>query len=187
MIPDWCTDVSNPRGADLIAVDIVWRDSFKFIFWLPRESSLIESATPLALAAEQGHTGIVTLLLGRDDVDPDSVDSEGCTPLARAAAMGHEIIVRQLLERSSVNINSKDKDGYTPLAWAARRGHTEAVRALVERRELDKISRDDDGWTPYGHAIDEGHEDVAKLLMESLGNMGFEGADGYFLACERML
>ena len=46
------------------------------------------NTTPLALVTEAEHTEIVRLLLGRHEIDADSVDDEGCTPLAWAGAMG---------------------------------------------------------------------------------------------------
>ena len=54
--------------------------------------------TPLSYAAEEGHEGIVKLLLSRDDVTADSQDRYSQTPLSHAAARGHKAVV-DLLER----------------------------------------------------------------------------------------
>ena len=41
--------------------------------------------TPLFWAAWNGHEGVVKILLGRNDVDPDKPDKTGRTPLSCAA------------------------------------------------------------------------------------------------------
>ena len=76
--------------------------------------------TPLAWAAESGHEGIVRLLLGRKEVDPNSRDDDGQTPLRQAAMNGHEGIVKLLLDRKEVDLDSRHwRNGETPLLWAA--------------------------------------------------------------------
>jgi ankyrin repeat protein len=58
------------------------------------------SRTPLSYAAENGHEGIVKLLLATDKVDIDAKDGLGQTPLLYAAENGHEGIVKLLLEKA---------------------------------------------------------------------------------------
>jgi len=58
------------------------------------------------LAAQNGHHGIVKMLLERGDVNPDQADTYyGQTPLSLAAQNGHHGIVKMLLERGDVNPN----------------------------------------------------------------------------------
>jgi len=59
------------------------------------------------------------MLLGLNDVNPDSVDKSGRTPLLWAAGNECTLIVRTLLERNNVDPNSGDSSGRTPLSWAA--------------------------------------------------------------------
>ena len=41
--------------------------------------------TPLLLASQEGHGGVMKLLLGREDVNPNIPDNEGLTPLVCTA------------------------------------------------------------------------------------------------------
>ena len=54
---------------------------------------------PLAWAARNGHEGVVKILLGREEVNPDRSDNDGLTPLSRAALNGHEEVMEILLGR----------------------------------------------------------------------------------------
>jgi len=63
--------------------------------------------TAIAWAARRGHEEVVGILLGRNDVNPNTVDTiSGQTPLLWAAGNGHEGVVRVLLKRNGVNPNN---------------------------------------------------------------------------------
>ena len=86
--------------------------------------------TPILLAAEEGHEGVVMLLLGRKDVKPDKSNDDGWTPLHRAASNGHEGVVKLLLERDDLTPDKSDNTGRTPLWWAIEHRHVEVVALL---------------------------------------------------------
>ena len=56
---------------------------------------------------------MVKLLLARDDVDPNSKDSDGQTPLSFATQRGNEAMVKLFLARDNVDADSEDSDGGT--------------------------------------------------------------------------
>jgi len=59
----------------------------------------------------------VELLLGQQDVNPNTQDKNGLTPLSRASYNGHEGIVKLLLGQKEVNPDTPDtKYGQTPLS-----------------------------------------------------------------------
>ena len=62
------------------------------------------------------------LLLGQEDVNPNSSSDSGQTPLLCAAENGHDGIVKLLLMREDVNPDSLNEFGRTPLSLAAEKG-----------------------------------------------------------------
>ena len=121
--------------------------------------------TPILLAAEEGHEGVVTLLLGRKDVKSDKPNNDGQTPLYRAASNGHEGVVKILLELNDVSPNKPANHGRTPLLGAAIGGHEGVVKLLLERDDVTPDKPDNDGQTPLGWAIQHGHTGMVALLQ----------------------
>ncbi|PUU83075.1 ankyrin repeat-containing domain protein, partial [Tuber borchii] len=101
-------------------------------------------------AALEGHEGVVKLLLGREDVDPNRPDVDDRTPLRCAAIEGHQGAVKLLLERGDVDPNRADKYGQTPLWWAAINGHEGVVKLLLGREDIDPNRPDVNDRTPLG-------------------------------------
>ena len=66
---------------------------------------------PLALAARNGHEGVVRILLGWEEVMLDKPDKYNLTPLSHAARCGHEGVVKILLGQGEVNLDKPDNDG----------------------------------------------------------------------------
>ena len=120
---------------------------------------------PLTWAARNGHEGVVEILLGREDVDPDKPDNNGRTPLSFAAGSGHEGVVKILLGREEVNPDKPDRWGQTPLSDAARNGYEGVVQLLLGREEVNPDKPDRWGQTPLSFAARNGHEGVVEILL----------------------
>ena len=91
---------------------------------------------PLVWAARNGHVGVVKILLGRGEINPDKPDDDGRTPLSHAARNGHEEVVKILLEREEVNPDRLDRFSRTPLSDAIEKGHERVVALLQSRKAV---------------------------------------------------
>ena len=132
----------------------------------PNRSSKYDE-TPLSFAAQNGHEGIVKLLLERGDVKPDTPDTiYGQTPILRAALGGHEGIVKLLLGRKDVNPDTPDPiHGWTPLSQAASCGYEGVVKLLLDRKDVNPNNPTKSGQTPLTLATENGHDNIVELLQ----------------------
>ena len=121
--------------------------------------------TAISWAARKGHGAMVNMLLGRDDVTPDTADRDGRTPLSWAARNGYEDIVRMFLERVDVTPDSGDKDGRTPLSWAAGNRNGVIVKILLCREDVTPDTADKDGRTPLSWAAGNWDRGIVKILL----------------------
>ena len=96
-------------------------------------------STALIWATRGGQDKVVSVLLEREDIDPNTAGiQDGRTPLTLAAESGHEGLVKMLLERQDTNPSTTDtKYGRAPLLWAAGRGHKNVVKMLLERGDVN--------------------------------------------------
>ncbi|KAF4454980.1 hypothetical protein FALBO_15726, partial [Fusarium albosuccineum] len=116
---------------------------------------------------ESTHTSMLSLLLDRDDLDVDQVDSEGRSPLSLAAMEPNPAVLNMLLKTGRFNLNCRDKNGRTPLSWAAAvGGYPNTITSLLKRPEIEACSPDNCGRTPLIWAILNGNEGTMKLLLE---------------------
>jgi ankyrin repeat protein len=122
-------------------------------------------AAPILLAAEEGHSAIVALLLSAVNIDPD-IPSEGYikfTPLLYACWKRHVSIVRQLLAREDVDCNTL-RSSWTPLTLACYFGNIEIVNLLLGRDDLD-VNLSNGSKTPLITAVETGLVEVVESLL----------------------
>ena len=121
--------------------------------------------TPLTWAAENGHEGVVKILLEQEGINPNGPDEYGRTPLSRAGS-GYEGMVEMLLGRNDANPCEPNKYGQAPLYYAAFNGHEGVVKMLLERDEANPDKPGDYGRTPLHCAAINGSGGVVKMLLE---------------------
>jgi len=123
-------------------------------------------SAPLVWAALNGHEGVVEILLGRDDINPDQRGMYSRTPLWCAAFYGHEGVVKMLLGRDDVTPDTPDGSKRTPLLCAAENGHGEVVKLLLGRKDVNPDKQSVYGRTPLWSAAYYRHEEVVKILLK---------------------
>lgn len=138
--------------------------------------------TPLVMAARDGNTALVRLLLDQPGILPDKADIEPRpegfrllsrsrtprkTPLAYAAGNGHADIVRALLRTGLVNVNSSNRLGTTPLLDAVSNGHEVVVKSLLVVPGVQLNARGSLGDTPLLRAVRGRNENIIRLLLEA--------------------
>jgi ankyrin repeat protein len=136
-----------------------------------------EEGTPLVVAAEHGHAGVVRLLLERG-ADVNASDYYNYTALNNAARQGHEEVVSILLS-CGANSSRRSVTGSTALIVASFTGHLDVVRQLLQHmagRGLDE--RDDYGCTALRGACSSGHVEVARSLLLAGADHTIAGSDG---------
>ncbi|ETS85999.1 hypothetical protein PFICI_04024 [Pestalotiopsis fici W106-1] len=150
--------------------------------------------SPLSAAAENGHTGIVEILLdympavqvhrdyallrsstrGHQDIAKLLLDvgvnvnfeDNGDTPLTLSSKNGHKAVIELLLE-SGANVNGGSFQ--QPLAAASREGHEDVVELLLDRGA--DVNGRVDAWTPLAEASRGGWKHIAELLLDRGANV----------------
>ncbi|CAH0025863.1 unnamed protein product [Clonostachys rhizophaga] len=127
--------------------------------------------TPLSVASEHGHNDVVTILLEKEGIDINVMDTtHSRSPLSWAAGNGHSKVCQSLLNRDGIDPESRDSGGRTPLSWAAGNGQADVVRLLLRQSGVlpdSKATWWNKGRTPLLQALVNNHESVVKLLVDS--------------------
>lgn len=90
-----------------------------------------------------------------EELEVDTVDSEGLTAIHVAAREGHVRVIEFCVSNGG-NPNRVDSKGWTPLHYAAWKGHVAAVECLLECSNV-KCVRDVEGRTAYCVAAESEH------------------------------
>ncbi|KAJ8133589.1 hypothetical protein O1611_g43 [Lasiodiplodia mahajangana] len=131
------------------------------VSWLLQNGAT--SADALLLAAAGGHVGIVDIFLERK-YDPVSKDSVGYSAILYAAERGHTGVLNRLLENAGEEpINETNPDGLSALHLASRIGCLEGVERLLAKGG-DPMQEDISGQIPLHLAAAGGYADVVSAF-----------------------
>ena len=117
------------------------------------------------LAAWDGRSDVLQLLLDQPDLKPDMQDPQGRTPLWYAASEGHQICVRQLADTGSVDYNIKSSQGRNLLWFPFWNGHLEVARFLLARG-VSPYEKDCEEISPLMAAKERGQRAILNLISE---------------------
>lgn len=167
----------------------------------------VSGNTPLTMACEKGHFGIVQDLLKSPGVLIDCVNKNDETALHLACSGRFDSIVDLLLQKK-VNHDVKDKNGNTPLMEAAKRGAESIVKRLIrEKCNLDQENfkkqtalhlavehskivqllldagadsdlQDKEDWTPLHVAAHQEYVGSIPLLLQKMKNPNVQDKEG---------
>ncbi|KAI4828895.1 hypothetical protein KUCAC02_022966 [Chaenocephalus aceratus] len=115
-----------------------------------------DGATPLFLAAQEGHVTVIRQLLSTGAKD-------GTAALWMAAQMGHSEVVRVLLLRGADR--DADRDGSTALFKAALKGHNSVIEELLKFSPSVGLLKN--GSTALHAAVMSGNLRTVLLLLEA--------------------
>jgi ankyrin repeat protein len=118
---------------------------------------------PLAIAAQEGHAAIISLLLRSNVAVDRQAPGSGATALQLACMQGHTACVRVLLAGGAAT-DTANADGNTALFLCCEHGHVECARRIVAKlglgvRQLLSLA-DNNGFTPV---------QLARVAMEGDG------------------
>ncbi len=131
---------------------------------------------PIHLAAENGHTATVELLLDRGATGIDARDRFSCRPIHCAAQSGHTATVELLLDRGAKSIDAQNRVGNQPIYLAAFNAHTATVELLLDRGSIGIDAHDMGGCQPIHSAAANGHTAMVELLLDR-GATGIDAPD----------
>lgn len=126
-----------------------------------------QSWTAAHLAAREGHTKILKMLLTVPDIDLFIKNRESRTPLHIAAMFNKKWAAKALLERSPKLLGPRDKWDRTAFIIAAENGRVELLKVLKGFGQDMNETTVKKGWTALHLAAENGHADTVKWLLEN--------------------
>lgn len=139
-----------------------------------------DDKTALMLAAENGHAGVVRVLLAQDRNNIDGRSAKQTTALMLAAFSGHADIVR-LLRAHGAGVTYANNNGVTALMAAAYSGSAEALQMILDAF-VDVDARDGEGMTALLYAAQNGYPVLAQMLADRGADIHVTSDDGMDLS-----
>lgn len=121
---------------------------------IPLSDPKARDSQALKLAASNGHTECVKLLIPVSGISSEALRWAGSEALRWAAYYGHTQCVELLIP-----VCNPKADGSRALQWAAERGHTECVKLLIPTSDPKE-----DGSRALQMAARHGHTPCVELL-----------------------
>ncbi|CAC5385131.1 unnamed protein product [Mytilus coruscus] len=156
------------RNNDTALLQLCFKGDIPMINWCIHHNGdvnqcRIDETSPLQVAAHEGWTQIVKLLL-KKGAHYNTRRNDGLSTLMSACRGGHTEIVKMLLEKGAYYDNC-DNDGWSPVTFACSYGHTEIVEILLNKgADYDKCNND--GWSPVFFACRNGHTETVRMLLD---------------------
>ena len=140
-----------------------------------------QARSPLCVAAQEGHTSLVDILLATNAClldQPDLSDNVWQRHAVHYAALrGHVDIVQKLI-KSGVDINTRDADNRTPLHWAATSGWVNVAEFLIANGASVNIVQKD-GFSALHAATCLGHMHMCRYLLAEGSEVNRTDRDGW--------
>ncbi|MEZ0385507.1 MAG: ankyrin repeat domain-containing protein, partial [Verrucomicrobium sp.] len=125
-----------------------------------------QDATPLFMAAMNGHEDVVKLLLEKAEVDINQVNVSDSTPCDIAALNGHMGIFKLLLYRQETDVNRQDPINERTLLYrASSAGLHNVVEELLKHPDISVNLPEFSGASPLLAASRYCHLPVMRLLL----------------------
>jgi len=150
-------------NGELEKVESLCSDSALNINWQYSQGGF----TPLSVACEKGHVGVVKYLLSLKGIDPNMQQNEGATPSFVACQQGHKEVVSLLLADPRIDPNQPQNDGATPFFVACQQGHEEVISLLLADPRIDPNKPQNNQTTSLHVASQNGHLVVVQHLLAS--------------------
>lgn len=128
------------------------------------------------LAAEEGHTDVVKILIDDAREINERTGPLGYTTLIEAALRGRVETIGYLIKRGA-DVNATSEFGETALMHAAAGGHIKVVNILLGEGASVNAAKSS-GMTPLMYAARRGHTEVVKLLIKKGAEVNTRAEDG---------
>jgi len=155
-------------------IEIVIEDSFRALLEYCKDIDVNKQnhfgTTALHVACKRGSTGMVKLLLKKNNTDVKICDNLNNTPLHIACAHGNSQMCKALIDSDVGNqcFKRKNNDGMMPLHVAALASNKKVVQMILLEFSKDMIEeKDNNGHTPFLLAVKSGDVEAVEIFIDN--------------------